>query len=135
MLILNEELWEKDRIIKISCSNIWEKNDTYIIVECVFKRLKELLIDANDTKREGILICDCNKGTFPPVSHAINIVSYMVSIKKYIENGLACTIIYAKSDEHIKFINNILKIYTPAKPVNIVSTKDDIKKKLVKFRK
>jgi hypothetical protein len=131
MLILNEDLWEKDRIIKISCSTNWNESDTYIIVESVLKRLKELLIQSDETKREAILLCDCNKGQFPPMVQALQIVAFMVSIKQHIEKGLSYTIIYVKSEEHKNWIHSILKIYTPARPVKIISTKEEIKQQLL----
>jgi len=127
MLILNDELWQKDSIIKIWCSNTWDGTDDFIMNECVLNRLKELLIDAHETDREGILVCDCNKGTFPPLTQALQIVAYMVSMKQQIENGLSYTIIYAKSKEHRSWIDNILTIYKPARPVRIVSSKEDVK--------
>ena len=37
MLILNEDLWEKDRIIKFWCSNNWDDKDNFIMTECVLK--------------------------------------------------------------------------------------------------
>jgi len=131
MLILNEDLWEKDRIIKVWCSNNWDDKDNFIMTECVLKRVKDLLIEAEKTNREGVLICDCNKGQFPPMIQALQIVAFMVSIKKQIEGGLTYTLVYVKSDDHKKWVDSIFIIYRPARPVRIVSTKDELKKNLL----
>lgn len=131
MLILNDDLWEKNRIIKICCSSKWKEKDSYIISNCILKRLKKFLIEAHISGREGILLCDCNKGEFPPMLIALEIVKFMVSIKKEIQNGLLYTIIYVKSVDNRNWINNILKIYKPAKPVKILSTKEEVKNYLL----
>ena len=55
----------------------------------------------------------------------------MVSIKEQLENGLAYTIVYAKSEENRNWVNSILKIYIPVKPVYVVSTKEEVKQILL----
>jgi hypothetical protein len=132
MLILNEELWDDDNIIKFYCSDNWGKDDTFVLTQCALDRLKTLLIDCYDNNKEGILLCDCNKGVFPPMQQALQIVSFMVSIKEQIENGLSYTIVYAKSQENRNWVNSILKLYTPSKPVYIVSSKAEVKELLLK---
>ena len=132
MLILNEELWENDNILKFYCSNNWEKDDTFVMTQCALERMKKLLIDTYYNDKEGILLCDCNKGEFPPMKHALQIVSYMVSIKEQLENGLSYTIVYVKSEENRNWVKNILKLYIPVKPVYIVSSKEEVKQLLFK---
>ena len=127
MLILNEDLWDNDNILKFYCSNNWEKDDTFVMTQCALERMKKLLIDVYYNDKEGILLCDCNKGEFPPMKQALQIVSYMVSIKEQLENGLAYTIVYAKSEENRNWVKSILKIYVPVKPVYIVSSKEEVK--------
>lgn len=131
MLILNEDLWDNDNILKFYCSNNWEKDDTFVMTQCALGRMKKLLIDAYYNDKEGILLCDCNKGEFPSMKQALQIVSYMVSIKEQLENGLAYTIVYTKSEENRKWVKSILKIYVPVKPVYIVSSKEEAKQLLL----
>ena len=130
MLILNEDLWDNDNILKFYCSNSWEKDDTFVMTQCALERMKKLLIESYYNDKEGIL-CDCNKGEFPSMNQALQIVSYMVSIKEQLENGLAYTIVYAKSEENRNWVNSILKIYIPVKPVYVVSTKEEVKQILL----
>lgn len=132
MLILNEDLWDRDNIIKLYCSDSWEKDDTYVMTQCALDRLKQLLVEAYYNNKEGVLLCDCNKGSFPSMQQALQIVSYMVSIKEQIENGLSYTIVYAKSKENRDWVNNILQIYVPARPVHVVETKEEVKNLLLK---
>ena len=113
MLIINEDLWEKDRIIKICCSNQWDEKDDFILNGCVLKRLKDLLIETSKGEKKCILLCDCNKGHFPPMVQALQIVAFMVSIKEQIKLGLSYTIVYVKSNDHKNWITNILKYINP----------------------
>ena len=51
----------------------------------------------------------------------------MVSIREILEDGLEMTIMYTQSQTHTDWINRILTIYTPARPVHLVQTKKEIK--------
>ena len=128
MLILTKKLWETDHIIKIHCSDIWDNKDTYILIECVLQELKSLLLEAKDTQKPAILICDCNKGELPPLKNALQFAKFMVGIREIILEGLNFTIVYAKSETHKMWVDRILSFYTPAKPVHIVNNKEDLKK-------
>ena len=98
MFILSKNLWESNRIIKLHCSDIWNKKDSYIMVECVLQELKTLLEEAHKTNRTAILICDCNKGTFPPVTTAIRLAQFLLGIREVLAGGLNYTILYAKNE-------------------------------------
>jgi hypothetical protein len=65
------------------------------------------------------------------MTEAMRIVKFMVSIKPQIQNGLNFSIVYVKSKTNRDWINGILKIYKPVKPVHVVSTKDEVKKLLI----
>lgn len=132
MLLLNENFWDKDRIIKMSFSNDWDGDDKYVLIQAILRRLKDLLIIARDTGRKAILLCNFNKGSFPPMSTALQLVSYMVSIKKFIDKGLLYTIVYTKSPEHTEWVKSILNIYTPVRPVNLVKNKEELKELLLR---
>jgi hypothetical protein len=132
MLILNEELWKDDNILKFYCSDNWDKDDTFVMTQCALDRLKQILIESYYNDKEGVLIFDCNKGIFPSMQQALQIASFMVSIKEQIEGGLSYTIVYAKSKENRDWVNNILKLYVPVKPVYVVSSKEEVKNLLIK---
>lgn len=135
MLLLNEELWETHKIIKFYCSDSWEQNDTNIITQSTLNRFKELLIQSYELNRESILICDCNKGANPSIPQALKIGAFMVSISEQIKNGLLFTIMYAKSADTCQWIENLLKMYTPIRPIHIITNKKDIKTMLLEHNK
>ena len=56
MLILNEDLWDNDNILKFYCSNSWEKDDTFVMTQCALERMKKLLIESYYNDKEGILL-------------------------------------------------------------------------------
>ena len=130
MLILNEELWISDRIIKMYCSKKWKNNDeTYILSISVMNRLKNLLIESY--KKKCIILFDFNEGETPPMNNMFSFLSFMVSIKEQLENGLLYTIVYTTSLIYKSWVENILNFYKPIKPIYIVSDKNDIKKYLL----
>jgi hypothetical protein len=132
MLILNEDLFKTDKIVKMYCSDKWENTDEYYIIsKSVMNRLKILLIESYKNKEECILLVDFNEGETPPMSIMVSFLSFMVSIKEHLEKGLKYTIVYTTSLVHKSWIENILKIYKPIKKIYIVSDKDDIKKYLL----
>ena len=130
MLILNEELWISDRIVKMYCSKKWKNNDeTYILSISVMNRLKNLLIESY--KKKCIILFDFNEGETPPMNNMFSFLSFMVSIKEQLENGLLYTIVYTTSLIYKSWVENILNFYKPIKPIYIVSDKNDIKKYLL----
>lgn len=128
MLILSKKLWETDRIIKIHFTDNWTSNDTYIITDCILNELKELIIEAKNTKRPGYIICDCTKGEIPPFTLALKVAKFMAGIHDILVEGLVCTIMYVKLDAHKLWIDRIQQLVTPARPLYMVEHKKDIKK-------
>jgi len=131
MLILHTELWESDNVAKIQCSENWSEKDSSLITTCVLDQIKQLLNEVPAPEDQGVLLFDCTKGSFPPMTEAMRIVKFMVSIKPQIQNGLKFSIVYVKSKTNKDWINSILKIYTPVRPVHVISTKEEVKKLLI----
>lgn len=131
MLILNTELWDSDNVAKIQCSENWSEKDSSLITTCVLDQIKKLLNDVPTPEEQGVLLFDCTKGSFPPMTEAMRIVKFMVSIKPQIQNGLSFSIVYVKSKTNRDWINGVLKIYRPVRPVHVVSTKEEVKKLLI----
>jgi hypothetical protein len=131
MLILNTELWNSDNVAKIQCSENWSEKDSSLITTCILDQIRNLLNEVSTPEEQGVLLFDCTKGNFPPMTEAMRIVKFMVSIKPQIQNGLNFSIVYVKSKTNRDWINGILKIYKPVKPVHVVSTKDEVKKLLI----
>jgi hypothetical protein len=131
MLILNTELWNSDNVAKIQCSENWSEKDSSLITTCVLEQIKNLLNEVITPEEQGVLLFDCTKGSFPPMTEAMRIVKFMVSIKPQIQNGLNFSIVYVKSKINKDWINGILRIYTPVRPVHVVSSKEEVKKLLI----
>ena len=131
MLILHTELWNSDNVAKIQCSENWSEKDSSLITTCVLDQIKQLLNDVPIPEEQGVLLFDCTKGSFPPMTEAMRIVKFMVSIKPQIQNGLKFSIVYVKSKTNRDWINGILKIYAPVRPVHVISTKEEVKKLLI----
>jgi hypothetical protein len=133
MLILSKTMWEEFQIIKIHCSNVWNNNDTFILIDCVLKEIKALLTEAQEKNKPAILICDLNKGEFPPTKNIMQIVHFFISIQNVLQTGLNFTIFYTKSDLQKLWINRILSVYTPIRPTHIINNKKELKK-LIKIK-
>jgi len=130
MFILSKNLWESHRIIKLHCSDVWNTKDSYILMECVLKELKTLLQEAQKTNRNAILICDCNKGTFPPLGTALRLAQFLIGIREILTGSLEYTILYAKNDVAKLWIQRFLSIYKPTRPFYMLENKKAIKTKL-----
>jgi hypothetical protein len=125
MLVLKKELWDKDKILKVECTNKWESTDTSVMVECVLQEIKLLLESVTDTK--AILILDCNKGEVPPLFQLGKIFTFLSSIKELIKKSVYFSIIYAKLGDHMTWLDIVLKMYTPARPIHVAKNKDELK--------
>lgn len=130
MLVINKELWETDNIINLHTTK-WEK-DSHIITNCTLKEIKNLIEKSIDNNKRCVLLVDCTKGDFPPFIQALKIAKFFFGIRSIIKNGLDYTIMYIKNENHKKWINRILKIYTPARPLHILNSKKEIKEMLSK---
>tara|TARA_B100001094_G_C17914126_1_gene662665 strand:+ start:194 stop:616 length:423 start_codon:yes stop_codon:yes gene_type:complete len=127
MIVLNRDLWEKDRILKLTSSDSWEDPEVHLINNCILNEIKELITQAIETNRPGVLYFDFTKGEFPPLTEAMKFAKFMVTIKSLITEGIEFTILYIVNTTHKDFVNNILKVYKPAKPVHILQDKKNIR--------
>ena len=132
MLILNQDLWSTHRIVKVSSSSQekWSQNDATIITQCVLEQIKAHLTEVKDTEEKMVLIVDLSKGSFPPWMQALRIAKFFVSMRSLLIASLDYTIMYVSTESQKIWINRILKIYTPARPVRIVEDKEKIKEML-----
>ena len=132
MLVLNSDLWSTHRIIKVRSSSKthWDKPDSSLITHCVLRQIKDYLEEVGKSAEKMILIIDLSKGIFPPWMQALSIAKFFVSLKTLLVKGLAFTLILACTDEQKIWINRILMIYTPARPVHIVESKDEIRQRI-----
>jgi len=96
----------------------------------VLRQIKDYLEEMGKSAEKMILIIDLSKGIFPPWMQALSIAKFFVSLKTLLVKGLAFTLILACTDEQKIWINRILMIYTPARPVHIVESKDGIRQRI-----
>ena len=137
MLVLTDKLWADSHIVKVHSSSEedWNKPDSPLITRCVLDRIRSYM---EEIKSGGgppmILIIDLSKGCFPPWIQAIKIAKFFVSMKSLILASLEYTIIYSATEQQDIWLNRILTIYTPARPVHIVHSKKEIKQKILRER-
>ena len=134
MLIINETMWEEDHILKVHSSCDWDKPDTHIITDCVLESIRQRLQNASETQKEAILIVDLSKGVFPPLGQVLKIAKNFVTMRSLIVSGLECTIIYADTEEKRQWIDRVLMVYTPAKPVHVVRSREDVRRMVGNYR-
>ncbi len=95
-------------------------------------QIKEFLTEVGEEKM--ILIIDPSKGSFPPWMQAITIARFFVSMKDLLIQGLAFTLIYTVTEQQETGLNRILMIYTPARPVHMVESKEEIREKINEYK-
>lgn len=134
MLILNTDMWNSHSIVKMYSSNKWCDIDSGIMTTCALKQIKSYLEEAISNEKEMILIIDLSKGDFPPWMQVLSIAKFFMSLKTLISKGMAFTLIYAINDTQKKWINRILNIYKPIKPVDMVYNKKDITAKIIQHK-
>lgn len=128
MLILYKDLWESDKILKVVSDNNWSDSDTDVLLDCTLKEIKSLLLDCITQNNKCILLLDCNKGEVPPLFYLGKCVTFLLGIKQDIIKGVHFSMVYDKQKSATKWIDIILKMYTPARPLFTVSTKTEINK-------
>mgnify|MGYP001330526688 CR=1 FL=1 len=131
MLIINEDCFNSDKILKVHCGDNWNGEDSMIMMKCGLDQIKKCLEQCQNNNKKMLLVCDCTKGTFPPLPRAMQVVTFMHGIKPILKNSLEHTVIYVKNEQIKKWLDQILKVYKPVRPIHIVRNKQDIKKHLM----
>lgn len=129
MLIVNDDCFKSDNIIKISSDSDWDADDSGLLTNCAMDSLTSLLRQSPQTN-STVLIIDCEKGTLPTVKIGIEIAKKFINIKSLIGKTVDFTIVYAKNEATKQWVNNILQIYTPSRGLHIIDRKSNIKKLL-----
>ncbi len=131
MLVLTDKLWSDNHIIKVHSSTLedWGKPEARLITKCVLEQIKGYMTDIQESNgKKMILIVDLSKGCFPPWMEALRIAHKVnSSMKKLIVTALDFTIMYVTTEHQELWLNRILSIYKPARPVHIVHSKKEIK--------
>jgi len=125
MLLLNKVLWDSDKILKCKSSDDWDAPDTQILVDCTLNEVEELLKSNND--KRAIFILDCNNGKIPTPFYLGKIFTFLKGIRPLLSEKLDFSILYTKKKEDEHIIDMILKMYSPARPINKALSKESIK--------
>ena len=127
MLELDKKLWERDKILKIFSKGDWTSPDTEIILYCTLNLVKELIEACIDNNERCILLFDGTKGELPSLYYITKIVTYLVGINQLISAGVNFSVVFASKEKIGFFLPNILKVYSPARPLLIANTKEELK--------
>lgn len=128
MLVLQKDLWEKDKILKVLSDDKWSEKDAIIISDCALNELKNLLLECIESNIKCILILDCNKGEVPPIMYLTRCVAFLLGIKDIIGDSVYFSIIYDKLNTSQNWIDIILKLYKPVRPLFRLNSKSQILK-------
>jgi hypothetical protein len=128
MLVLQKDLWEKDKILKVLSDDKWSEKDDIIISDCVLNELKDLLLECIERNIKCILILDCNKGEVPPIMYLTRCATFLLGIKDIIRDSVYFSIIYDKLNTSQNWIDIILKLYKPVTPLFRLNSKSQILK-------
>lgn len=125
MLLLNTEHWENKKILKLKCDHDWNSEKVTTNIDETMIKLKQYLEECVTNSTKCVLILNGYVGELPPMYELMRIVAFFVKIRHLIKEALDFTILYTKGEEK-KWIDLIFSLYTPIRPVHIVSTKEDV---------
>ena len=129
LLVSSEKILDVD-IIHISCGKTWDSNDTQVMVDCALRSVKQKLIQIQKNNKKAVFLCDCKSGTLPPPGTVLQIITFLLSIGRLIQDSLICTIMNATDKDQTFWLDQILKVYKPQKPLHIVYEDKDIEIKI-----
>tara|TARA_A100001011_G_C14203977_1_gene796942 strand:- start:19 stop:429 length:411 start_codon:yes stop_codon:yes gene_type:complete len=131
MLIINEKLWLRYKIIYVSSDHNWDQHDTLIMLECTLKKIENQL---KNLSTECAVVLDSNNGNIP-FQYQMTIIRWLISISNLIEKKIKFSIIYCTNNNHKTWIDAMFKLYTPIKPVYIVQKEEELVHKLKEYAK
>ena len=85
-------------------------------------------------KRTFILLFMCsydeqnNRSAFPPMSSLLQIIGRLFAMRHKLIKAITFNIIYAPDPDNKRQLDRIFKLYTPANPTHVVSTKEQVAK-------
>jgi len=128
MLQLKKELWDTDKILKIKAHGDWKSPDAQQLTYNTLDEIESLLDECIEQELKCLWIIDCVKGDVPPFYYLGIMALRLVSLKEKLTKSLHFTLLYSTDDSHKTILDTVLAIYTPARPIHIVKSKEEIKK-------
>jgi len=124
------DLFDKYKLLKMNSTSKWSEPDSAIITNCILNKFKHILEQCILQNEKIILLIDLNIGEFPPLFEALNIAKFFYSLNDILKKSLNYTIIYVKSSSKKAWIDNILKLYTPVRPLKFIQTSSELENEL-----
>lgn len=134
MLIINDNLYSSEYIVKGSTCKQWSTDESKLLTSCAIDSLKSLLLQSKNNNGV-IFILDLNDGGLPSVTYGIEIAAKFLKMKDVLSSKLDFTIIYSKDPETKEWFDKVLKVYNPARPLYFLESKTDVKNVLKHAKK
>lgn len=126
MIILQEKKIKKIICLEISSSKKWDDPDTQVLVNCVLIQMRKRLEQSLKNKEKVVLIWTTNNGIIPPWNNMLQILNFMISINKLLDSCVLYNIVVCINKDQEFWVNKILSIYTPTKPLKLARNNTDI---------
>lgn len=126
MLILEEKNIDNTTCLEISSSNNWDAPDTQIMVDCVLIQIRKRLEQSQKIKEKIVLIWTSKNGTTPPWTRMLQIINFMISISKLLDSCVLYNVVVCINKDQEFWVNKVLSIYTPKKPLKLARNNADI---------
>ena len=100
-----------------------------------FDRFEHEVDIAIQEKRRFILLFMCSQhdrddgiSAFPPMTSLLQIIGRLFAMRHKITQAIKFNIIYAPDPDNKRQLDCVFKLYTPANPTHVVSTKEQVAK-------
>ena len=101
----------------------WDNMDKLTLF---YNTVSQVLSTHTQGNQRCILIYKVRSDFETPYSIYMRTISFLLSIRQQIQDGLDKTVIWLDSDSVKGLLNMLLTIYTPTRPLKIYSTKEEV---------
>ena len=128
MLFFTEKIIQGVDCMEISCTEKWDEKDTDVMVNCILIQIRTRFEEFKKKSKIIVAIWGDKKGTIPPWNYMLKIGTFMIGIKPLIDSVVHYNIILCVNKDQQFWMEKILGIYTPVKPVIMAKSENDIYK-------
>ena len=119
------DYFKKNYLVDIPDSIINDKRN-------LLKNIKDHVLQCVNNPYKCVLILDCSAGGFPPIFQIGKMVNFLIDSKSILKEGLDFSIVYSKSSNYKSWVDMVLQMYTPVRPMHIARSSEDVKNFLSK---
>ena len=130
MIVIQDKLLKEKYILNVYCTDDWNSEISKVMLQGSLTQLKETLEQIVQENFRVKLFIDCTKGKLPSIQQGLKIAMFMKGIEGIIQNAVDFTVLYATTPIQQSFMEQILKIYTPVRPIVIAKSVDELKNTL-----